>query len=85
MLPAPRVPAEPPPHYRSTPPPPEADPDDLTEIKGIGPVYAGRLVEAGIETFEGLGAAEATLVAAAAGVSAEVADLWIERARGRAT
>ncbi len=30
-------------------------PDDLTEIEGIGPAYAGRLNEAGITTFSQLG------------------------------
>lgn len=85
MLPAPRVPGEPPPHYRSTPPPPEAVPDDLTEIKGIGPVYAGRLRDEGIGTFERLVAADADTVAAATGASPEAAAGWIEQARDRTT
>ncbi len=38
-------------------PPPE--PDDLVVIKGIGPVIARRLNEAGITTFEQLGALDA--------------------------
>ncbi len=36
-----------------------ATPDDLTAIKGIGPVFAKRLNEAGITTFAGLAAASA--------------------------
>lgn len=30
---------------------PDGEPDDLTQIKGIGPVAAGQLVEQGIKTF----------------------------------
>ena len=36
--------------------PPRAGQDRLTDIKGIGPVYAGRLYEAGIHTFRQLAA-----------------------------
>lgn len=37
--------------------PPVASADDLTEVKGIGPVFAGRLTEAGITSFAELAAA----------------------------
>ena len=66
------VPREPePPEFRSPPPPVQvaeaspdpvppaeatAEPDDLTEVNGIGPVYAKRLTEAGITTFSDLAA-----------------------------
>ncbi|MBN2305256.1 MAG: DUF4332 domain-containing protein [Anaerolineae bacterium] len=36
--------------------PPRPDQDRLTDIKGIGPVYAGKLYEAGIQTFRQLAA-----------------------------
>jgi predicted flap endonuclease-1-like 5' DNA nuclease len=36
--------------------PPRADHDRLTDIKGIGPVYAGKLYEAGIFTYRQLAA-----------------------------
>jgi predicted flap endonuclease-1-like 5' DNA nuclease len=85
MLPTPRVPAEPPPHFRNTPPPPDSTPDDLTLIKGIGPVYANRLGDAGIDTFAGLAAADADGIASATGVAPQVASGWIEQARGRIT
>ncbi|HFE66421.1 MAG TPA: DUF4332 domain-containing protein, partial [Chloroflexi bacterium] len=29
----------------------DIEPDDLTQVKGIGPTYARRLQEAGIESF----------------------------------
>ena len=61
-----------PPSFRSPPEPPvqvaeaspeteppseeTTEPDDLTEVNGIGPVYAQRLTEAGITTFTELAA-----------------------------
>ncbi|MEA2000494.1 MAG: DUF4332 domain-containing protein, partial [Actinomycetota bacterium] len=63
MLPTPHVSHEPPPHYRSTPPPPEVVADDLTEIKGIGQVYAARLNHMGITSFRALSEAEPQTVA----------------------
>ena len=83
MLPTPRVPKEPPPHFRNTPPPPDSAPDDLTLIKGIGPVYAGRLGDEGIDTFAGLAAADADEIASITGVAPQVSSGWIEQARGR--
>lgn len=41
------------------PPAPPPEPDDLVVIKGIGPVIARRLNEAGITTFEQLAALDA--------------------------
>ena len=54
---------------------------DLTEVKGIGPVYFGRLVEAGITTLEGLAGASAADVAGWAEVSEDAAADWIDQAR----
>jgi len=55
-------------------------PDDLTEVKGIGPVYAGRLTEAGIATLRSLSETDAERVAAATGVTAQAAEDWIAQA-----
>lgn len=67
-----------------TPPTPKStDPDDLTEVNGIGPVFARRLMEAGISTFADLAKAESHRVAEIAGVpEARVTD-WIEQATER--
>jgi predicted flap endonuclease-1-like 5' DNA nuclease len=82
LLPAPHVPDEPPPRFRTGPeqPVPAAASNDLTEIKGIGPVYASRLAAAGIATFAGLGGATPSAVAATAGVSESIAEAWISQA-----
>ncbi len=80
LLPTPRVAHEPPPHYRSTPPPPDDSDDDLTAIKGIGPVYAGRLEESGVGSFRALADSDAAALAASLGVSAETAAAWIAQA-----
>jgi len=40
----------------SSPARPSADADDLSEVKGIGPVYRARLEQAGVTTFAGLAA-----------------------------
>ncbi len=87
LLPAPNVPEEPPARFRTGPDTVQetaADADDLTEITGIGPVYAGRLAEAGITSFDGLAATSAAGVASAAGVSESTAAEWTDRAASRA-
>lgn len=53
---------------------------DLTEIKGIGPVYGGRLAAAGITDFGELIAAGPEAVAAAAEVLQPAASDWIAQA-----
>lgn len=80
LLPAPRVKDEPRPHYRSTPPPPPREPDDLTRIKGIGPVYAARLNDAGIKTFRGLAETDAATLAATIDVSVDTVADWTAQA-----
>lgn len=60
----------------ATPPPTE-----LTDITGIGPVYAERLSDAGIDSAHDLAAATPATVADAAGVSEERAAGWIDAAR----
>ena len=81
LLPAPAIPDGPPPRFRtsesqSAP----SEPDDLTAIKGIGPVYAERLVAAGIDSFAALAAAAPESAGDAAGVSADTATSWVKSA-----
>ncbi len=89
LLPRPRVTDDPRPHFRSSPPPPPPppppaqDPDDLTEIKGIGSVYAARLTDEGIQTFGNLADADPATVAESAGTSEDIADGWIAQARAK--
>ena len=87
LLPAPEIHEEPPPRFREVA---DDDPgqqdagdtasDDLTEIKGIGPVTAGRLSEAGITSFSDLAAADAEAVSVLAGTSESATAKWIEAA-----
>jgi predicted flap endonuclease-1-like 5' DNA nuclease len=55
--------------------------DDLTDVKGIGPVYFGRLVEAGITTLADLATATPADVAGWAGVTEDTAVDWIDQAK----
>lgn len=84
LLPTPHVSHEQPPHYRSTPPPPIAV-DDLTEVKGIGPVYATGLGKMGITTLRALSESDPRAVAAALEVAASRVEDWITQARTRNT
>jgi predicted flap endonuclease-1-like 5' DNA nuclease len=78
LLPPPVAPEEPPPRFRTVPPP--AEPDDLTAVKGIGPVYAERLVAADMTTFAAMVSAGAEAVGDAAGVSTDTAAKWVKSA-----
>ena len=87
LLPAPEIPDGPPPRFRTgtteTPGEPAGDStttSDLTVVKGIGPVYAGRLKAAGITTLAELAAANVTDVYEAANVSEPMAASWVEQA-----
>jgi predicted flap endonuclease-1-like 5' DNA nuclease len=71
------------PAFRVAPGPPTAPRtagDDLSKVKGIGPVYRARLEQAGIATFSALGSASAAEVASMAEVPAEKAADWIRQA-----
>jgi len=59
---------------------PNPNPDDLTEVVGIGPVFARRLMEAGITTFSELAGTSADRVAEVTGVPGSKAADWIEQA-----
>ena len=83
LLPAPGIPDEPPPRFRTNVPSPVVA-DDLTGVKGIGPVYAERLVNAGITSFAELANADVAAVAGAAGVSESTAGSWLEQAASHA-
>lgn len=81
---APREPE--PPTFRVVTPPSEPptdrgpQADDLTEVNGIGPVFARRLMEAGISTFADLAGAAPDRVAEIVGVPEPRAVEWIEQA-----
>lgn len=79
LLPAPAIPEGPPPRFR-TGDNSAASSDELTDVKGIGPVYAERLVDAGITSFSELSAADAAAISEAAGVSESTAVTWMEQA-----
>ena len=71
------------PPLRTPAPPAGADgSDDLTAIKGGGPVTAGRLREAGIGTVEALVGADPDALAAATGLAADRIRTWQETAAG---
>lgn len=78
------IPREPqPPAFRvpePTPAPPPPPDGSITDIVGIGPVYATRLTTAGIGTLADLAQADADRVADAAKVPRSRAEAWIEAA-----
>jgi len=59
----------------------EEDLQDVESIDGIGPTYAERLREAGIESVAALSGADVETVADAAGVSESRAGDWLDQAR----
>lgn len=71
------------PAFRVAPGPPSepaATGDDLTRVKGIGPVYRARLEQAGFTTFSALSSADAADIASAAEVTADKAEGWVRQA-----
>ena len=81
LLPSPRVTDEKPPHFRSTPPAPAHD--DLTSIKGIGPVYAGRLAELGVRSFQALSEQDPATTAKRLGTTQQAVTDWVAQAKNR--
>lgn len=79
--PAFRVPDRPPSTRAPTPAPTRVE---VTEIAGIGPVYATRLGAAGINTVSELARADAEAVAEAAQVPRSRAETWIASASEKA-
>ncbi len=78
LLPSPEIHDEPPPLFRVP-----TQPDDLTDIKGIGPVIAQRLEASGITSFADLADMSADELAAIARTSTAKATRWIEDAQAR--
>jgi predicted flap endonuclease-1-like 5' DNA nuclease len=80
---APVEPAEAP-RFRvaSVPAAPGLPADDLSAIKGIGPVYSARLAEAGIESFAALAAADAAALAEQIDAPTAQLEDWIAQAQG---
>lgn len=66
------------PAFRATP---ELLSPPVDAIEGIGPVFAERLIAAGIDNVSRLAGASPDLVAEAAGVSGSRARIWIDLAR----
>ena len=58
------------------------EPDDLTAIDGIGPVFARRLMEAGIATYHDLAGASPAHVAEIVNIPEARAGKWIDDAVG---
>jgi predicted flap endonuclease-1-like 5' DNA nuclease len=54
--------------------------DDLSEIKGIGPVYMARLIDGGVTTFSALATTAPARLAEIAEVGEETAAAWVKQA-----
>ena len=57
------------------------DADDLSAVRGIGPVFKARLAAAGISRFDELAAAAPDRLAKIAGVPLARAEEWVDQAR----
>lgn len=58
--------------------------EPVDKVKGIGPAYADRLADVGIETVADLAAADAETIASQTDLSEKRVSRWIERAKLRA-
>lgn len=84
LLPSPEIHEEPPPRFRDAPRPTPAaapDRDDLTAIKGVGPVMSGKLLDAGITSIAAVAKADPAALAEDAGITEATAERWIESAK----
>lgn len=57
--------------------------DPVEKIKGVGPSYAGRLANVGVETVPELAERDAEALAAETGLSEKRLSRWIEQAKAR--
>jgi len=64
------------------PAPPSVSDDDLSKVKGIGPVYRARLEQAGFTTFSPLALATTAEIGSAAEIPTDKAADWIRQAGG---
>ncbi|MDX1448792.1 MAG: DUF4332 domain-containing protein [Acidimicrobiia bacterium] len=73
-----------PPRFRVVPPSaPAVVDDDLTSIPGVGPVYAGRLRDAGITTFAEVATAGPQRLAEVTGAAESRTGEWVAAASAR--
>ena len=78
LLPSPAVSDEPPPRFRTGPAEPEGT--NLTSVKGIGPAFAARLEDAGVDSIAALAGADAAALAERTGLATGTLAGWIEQA-----
>ena len=84
LLPSPEIHEEPPPRFRDAPRPTAAsaaDRDDLTAIKGVGPVMSAKLIDAGITSIAEVAKADPAALSEDIGVTEATATRWIESAK----
>jgi predicted flap endonuclease-1-like 5' DNA nuclease len=87
LLPAPEIHDEPPPRFREaatrtvSAATAEAIESSLTDIKGVGPVTADKLIRAGFTDISKVAGAKPAVLADAVGTSESVADKWITSAK----
>lgn len=72
-----------PPQFIPEPPHSVSTADDLTEVTGIGPTYAARLIREGVTSFAELADANAGTLAEAIDVPESRVSDWIEQASKR--
>ncbi|MGI9585573.1 MAG: helix-hairpin-helix domain-containing protein [Acidimicrobiia bacterium] len=80
LLPSPEIHDEEPPKFRDVSQTAATD-DVLTDIKGVGPVTAGKLNDAGVTTVSQIAQMDPEDLATAVGVSEAAAGKWIESAK----
>lgn len=79
MLPPPEIHEEAPPKFRTG-----GGTDDLTLIKGVGPVYRDRLIASGIHSFPDLASSDPADIAESAETSVATAEGWVQAAQAHA-